>query len=604
MSIYNYFKKVEVGPKADDEEQPRVKRKREGSEEEESNGEKRRSEEPLVRIKKPFVDETVVEEGEGEKKNIVKNMLEKKFKDVSVEYISGDSDKNVTNGTKETETNGKSDKVNGKDSEKEKSESEQNGDGEGSDDEEEENYEVESILDYAYCKEDMVGKYFVKWVGWPSDTNTWEPEANLSCTDMLVDFYKTRVKEREDMTPAEKRAHQLPPDPREVFQVRLDFLKENCPLPSKRELQAFWKKDRMLPEKKRAKVMPEKMLNAAIDQMVKSSAPNENKLKWIREQIKIREMIKARSDQVNDLKKWEEEINAIDHSSEAIKVINEADLEGPPRQMQYINAYKAAEGIIIPDDPLIGCECQECGLRQDGKLDSEGCCSGAAGFKFAYTKHNKLRIELGNPIYECNKRCSCGPDCTNRVVQKGRRHKLAIYRTDNGCGWGVKALEKISAGSFVVEYVGEMITSEEAEERGKKYDAEGRTYLFDLDFNLGDENLYTVDAAFYGNISHFINHSCDANLNIFNVYVDCLDPNMPRLCLFAKREIKKGEQITFDYRQCTGNTESKNTIKAEADLVASPSKKIQFLEEAGMAPVESNSMECRCGAANCRKILF
>lgn len=33
-----------------------------------------------------------------------------------------------------------------------------------------------------------------------------------------------------------------------------------------------------------------------------------------------------------------------------------------------------------------------------------------------------------------------------------------------------------------------------------------RTYLFDLDFNRGDQNLYTVDAAFYGNLSHFINH--------------------------------------------------------------------------------------------------
>ena len=47
--------------------------------------------------------------------------------------------------------------------------------------------------------------------------------------------------------------------------------------------------------------------------------------------------------------------------------------------------------------------------------------------------------------------------------------KLCIYRTDNGCGWGVKALENIKKGSFVVEYVGEVITSEEAEERGKKY---------------------------------------------------------------------------------------------------------------------------------------
>jgi histone-lysine N-methyltransferase SUV39H len=44
-----------------------------------------------------------------------------------------------------------------------------------------------------------------------------------------------------------------------------------------------------------------------------------------------------------------------------------------------------------------------------------------------------------------------------------------------------------------------------------------------------------VDAAYYGNLSHFINHSCDPNLNIFNVYINCLDPNLPQLCLFARR---------------------------------------------------------------------
>ena len=37
-------------------------------------------------------------------------------------------------------------------------------------------------------------------------------------------------------------------------------------------------------------------------------------------------------------------------------------------------------------------------------------------------------------------------------------------------------------------------------------DAEGRTYLFDLDFN--DINcIYSVDAAHYGNVAHFVNHS-------------------------------------------------------------------------------------------------
>ena len=52
-----------------------------------------------------------------------------------------------------------------------------------------------------------------------------------------------------------------------------------------------------------------------------------------------------------------------------------------------------------------------------------------------------------------------------------RQVKLAIFRTSNGCGWGVRALEPIKRGTFVAEYVGEVITNEEAERRGEKYGA-------------------------------------------------------------------------------------------------------------------------------------
>lgn len=83
---------------------------------------------------------------------------------------------------------------------------------------------------------------------------------------------------------------------------------------------------------------------------------------------------------------------------------------------------------------------------------------------------------------------------------------MAIFRTPNDCGWGVKTMEHIEKNQMVTEYVGEAITQEEAEERGKIYDSRGQTYLFDLDFNDG-ECLYTLDAKKYGNISHFINHS-------------------------------------------------------------------------------------------------
>merc|ERR1712062_740515 len=150
------------------------------------------------------------------------------------------------------------------------------------------------------------------------------------------------------------------------------------------------------------------------------------------------------------------------------------------------------------------------------------------------------------------------------------------------------------------ECVGEVITNEEAEERGKKYDAEGRTYLFDLDFNSGgDENLYTVDAAFYGNLSHFINHSCDPNLNIFNVFINNLDPNMPQLAMFSKREIKRGEQITFDYHQQISSPENSQGLSPSKagsqdlmNLMGSPSKKLA--RETQDDEKIHNSMPVRC----------
>ena len=52
----------------------------------------------------------------------------------------------------------------------------------------------------------------------------------------------------------------------------------------------------------------------------------------------------------------------------------------------------------------------------------------------------------------------------------------------------------------------QVISNEEAELRGMTYDSVGRTYLFDLDFS-GDDCPFTVDAALYGNVSHFVNHS-------------------------------------------------------------------------------------------------
>uniref|UniRef100_H2YGM6 Uncharacterized protein n=1 Tax=Ciona savignyi TaxID=51511 RepID=H2YGM6_CIOSA len=96
-----------------------------------------------------------------------------------------------------------------------------------------------------------------------------------------------------------------------------------------------------------------------------------------------------------------------------------------------------------------------------------------------------------------------------------------------------------------------VIKNEEAERRGKRYDSEGMTYLFDLDY-YDSENPLTVDATRFGNISHFVNHSCSPNLQVYNVFINNVDPSLPRIALFALRTISANEELTFDY-QMTGD---------------------------------------------------
>ncbi|CAG0882747.1 unnamed protein product [Darwinula stevensoni] len=134
--------------------------------------------------------------------------------------------------------------------------------------------------------------------------------------------------------------------------------------------------------------------------------------------------------------------------------------------------------------------------------------------------------------------------------------RLCIFRTPDGRGWGVKTLQKIQKGVFITEYTGEIITTEEADRRatgkGDKLMAlnnEGLTYLFDLDLAQNEKPPYTIDATKKGNVARFINHSCDPNVVAYNVFIDCLDINLPSVAFFAKRDITRGEELTVDYEQ-------------------------------------------------------
>lgn len=79
-------------------------------------------------------------------------------------------------------------------------------------------------------------------------------------------------------------------------------------------------------------------------------------------------------------------------------------------------------------------------------------------------------------LFECNDVCQCNRLlCKNRVVQNGVKLPLVVFECDDKIkGYGVKSLMKIHKGSFVAQYIGEILTDQEADRRTDD------SYFFDL----------------------------------------------------------------------------------------------------------------------------
>ena len=77
-------------------------------------------------------------------------------------------------------------------------------------------------------------------------------------------------------------------------------------------------------------------------------------------------------------------------------------------------------------------------------------------------------LDGSKPIYECNYNCRCPPDCQNRLLQNGCTIPVKVKYISTQTGFGLFSTTEIKEASFIIEYIGELITKEEALLRVKK----------------------------------------------------------------------------------------------------------------------------------------
>ncbi|RLU23462.1 hypothetical protein DMN91_003666 [Ooceraea biroi] len=183
---------------------------------------------------------------------------------------------------------------------------------------------------------------------------------------------------------------------------------------------------------------------------------------------------------------------------------------------------------------------------------------------------------------ECKQESGCGDDCINRMVfsecspqlcpcndkcenQKIQKHEwspgLQRFMTEDK-GWGVRTQQAIKSGDFILEYVGEVVSEREFKSRmATRYANDTHHYCLHLDGGL------VIDGHRMGGDGRFVNHSCEPNCEMQKWSV----LGLPRMALFASRDIKPGEELTYDYNFALFNP--------------------------------SEGQQCRCGSSACRGVI-
>lgn len=348
----------------------------------------------------------------------------------------------------------------------------------------EKSYDVESIELVKF--EDGRLLFNVKWEGYNSSENTWEPFEHLENNIVFQGFVKQeyekadmRIKAKIVETNEKQQAsfdEKILESKSSVIEVLESF--------DKLQFKTWMVADQLLTEEEKLKAFNESVQEAIFNFSIKEYVKQERR-KLVKLQNEISSALKIK-----------------------LTIQNDRDFSLPDA-FKYVksNISNEKEKEDVNNNDKIGCG-EDCDCTKK-------CCANLSRRRFGYKHDEKgrevLRLSVQEKIIECNNSCKCSTSCLNRVSQKPNDIEFVLFKTENR-NWGVKSAANIHKGTFIVEYTGEMLSVKAAGELDSMYQ-------FSMDTI---EARRVIDAKRCGNLARFINHSCEPNASVWIVN-DCVE---------------------------------------------------------------------------------
>lgn len=243
---------------------------------------------------------------------------------------------------------------------------------------------------------------------------------------------------------------------------------------------------------------------------------------------------------------WNDNTSRSGFANEALEAPDRPKFELIRRSV-YLNA---ASRPSTPDVDVVSCTCKpDTSDPPDARYCKDDSC-----------------LNVASRFWCDPKTCPAGERCDNQPFYKRKSPNLSIFYTADQRGWGLRVDESVRKGDFIIAYVGEILDRKSLQRRldGKQRSSDLNYYIMDM------HNETFVDAERKGNLSRFINSSCDPNCESQKWTEPARGET--HVGIFALKDIRAGTELTYDYS----------------------------FKDYGIENQKTRSFFCRCRAANCR----